>query len=44
MFVSNLLFDNKPKQNNNSIFGDYEPFNFEEQELEEDDFHYDDLD
>lgn len=40
----NLLFNNKTKQKDNSIFENYEPFNFEEQELEEDDFHYDDLD
>ena len=44
-FVSGLLFDSKSKHNNNNNkFEDYEPFNFEEQELEEDDFHYDDLD
>ena len=44
VFISSLLFDNKTKMNNTNIFNDYEPFNFEEQELEEDDFHYDDLD
>jgi len=45
MFLHSLFFDNKPKKtNNNDIYNNYEPFNFEEQELEEDDFHYEDLD
>lgn len=43
MFVSSLLSKNK-KTNNKTFYDKYEPFNFEEQELEEDDFHYDDLD
>ena len=45
MFVASLFSGNKKSNNkSNNIFNDYEPFNFEEQELEEDDFHYDDLD
>ena len=28
----------------NGIDNQYEPYNFEEEELEEDDYHYDDLD
>ena len=43
MFVSSLLSNNK-KTHNKNLYDSYEPFNFEEQELEEDDFHYDDLD
>ena len=43
MFVSSLLSNNKKTYNKNN-FDSYEPFNFEEEELEEDDFHYDDLD
>ena len=43
MFALSLLSNNK-NSNNNNFFDSYEPFNFEEQELEEDDFHYDDLD
>lgn len=44
MFVSSLFYNNKKTISNKNNFDDYEPFNFEEQELEEDDFHYDDLD
>lgn len=43
MFVASL-FSSSKKSNNKNNFDSYEPFNFEEQELEEDDFHYDDLD
>lgn len=44
MFIHSLIFDNKKNNKQDNIYNDYEPFNFEEQELEEDDFHYDDLD
>lgn len=43
MLISSLFSNNK-KSNNKNNFDSYESFNFEEQELEEDDFHYDDLD
>lgn len=45
MLVASLFSSSKKSNNkNNNVFNDYESFNFEEQELEEDDFHYDDLD
>ena len=43
IFVSSLFSNNK-KTNYENNLDNYEPFNFEEQQLEEDDFHYDDLD
>ena len=34
----------KKKDTNDIVDNQYEPYNFEEEELEEDDYHYDDLD
>ena len=44
MFIWNLLFDNKKENKSSNTHSNYEPYNYEEQELEEDDFYYDDLD
>lgn len=44
MFIWNLLFDNKNTTKQEDIYNDYEPYNFEEEDLEEDDFYYEDLD
>ena len=42
-FISGL-FQKKPKSSTMIEDKEYEPYNFEEEELEEDDYHYDDLD
>lgn len=42
-FISGL-FQKKPKSNKLIEDKEYEPYNFEEEELEEDDYHNDDLD
>ena len=40
-FVLGLFDNNTPKQSTND---DYEDYQYEEEELEEDDYHFDDLD
>ena len=40
----NIFSNTKSKGKSKDILKDYEPYQFEEEELEEDDYHYDDLD